>query len=81
MPLELYQDRRSAVLKRVASIIREAEVFIVTAGAGMGVDSGLMKWIERKGADYFVITSNSMASFRKPRLHLSKVKARQYAFS
>jgi len=27
--------------KRAASIIREAEVFIITAGAGMGVDSGL----------------------------------------
>ena len=27
--------------KRAASIIKEAEVFIITAGAGMGVDSGL----------------------------------------
>ena len=27
--------------ERAASIIREAEVFVITAGAGMGVDSGL----------------------------------------
>jgi NAD-dependent SIR2 family protein deacetylase len=27
--------------KRAAAIIREAEVFVITAGAGMGVDSGL----------------------------------------
>ena len=27
--------------EQAASIIREAEVFIITAGAGMGVDSGL----------------------------------------
>lgn len=29
------------MLNRAASIIREAEVFVITAGAGMGVDSGL----------------------------------------
>lgn len=29
------------MLNRIATIIRDAEVFIVTAGAGMGVDSGL----------------------------------------
>jgi len=29
------------MLKHAASIIREAEVFVITAGAGMGVDSGL----------------------------------------
>lgn len=29
------------MVERIASIIRESEVFIITAGAGMGVDSGL----------------------------------------
>jgi NAD-dependent SIR2 family protein deacetylase len=29
------------MFERAASIIREAEVFVITAGAGMGVDSGL----------------------------------------
>ncbi len=29
------------MLKRVAEVISEAEVFVITAGAGMGVDSGL----------------------------------------
>ena len=110
-----------------ASIIREAEAFIITAGAGMGVDSGLpdfrgdqgfwkaypayarlglsfidcanpqhfasdptlgwgfyghrtnlyratvphegfsliKSWIERKGADYFVVTSNVDGQFQK----------------
>lgn len=35
------QAVHSRVLKRAAQIIREAEVFVITAGAGMGVDSGL----------------------------------------
>lgn len=30
-----------SMYEQAASIIREAEVFIITAGAGMGVDSGL----------------------------------------
>lgn len=113
--------------EQAASIIREAEVFIITAGAGMGVDSGLpdfrgehgfwnaypayarlglsfaqcadpmhffsnphfawgfyghrtnlyretiphagfhiiRKWIERNGADYFVVTSNIDGQFQK----------------
>ncbi|GAC1450889.1 MAG: NAD-dependent protein deacetylase [Desulfuromonadaceae bacterium] len=29
------------MLKRAASIVRDAEAFVITAGAGMGVDSGL----------------------------------------
>ena len=29
------------MMKRAADVVREAEVFVVTAGAGMGVDSGL----------------------------------------
>jgi NAD-dependent SIR2 family protein deacetylase len=29
------------VLEHAAAIIREAEAFVITAGAGMGVDSGL----------------------------------------
>ncbi|MGB9082464.1 MAG: Sir2 family NAD-dependent protein deacetylase [Desulfuromonadaceae bacterium] len=115
------------MLKRAAAIIGEAEVFIITAGAGMGVDSGLPdfrgdhgfwraypaysrlglsfvdcanpqhfaadpsfgwgfyghrtnlyrdtvphdgfhiigKWIERKSADYFVVTSNVDGQFQK----------------
>ena len=110
-----------------AQIIREADVFVITAGAGMGVDSGLpdfrgdkgfwqayppyarlglsfidcanpehferdpsfgwgfyghrtnlyrdtvphegfhiiRKWIERNGADYFVVTSNVDGQFQK----------------
>ena len=110
-----------------AAIVREAEVFVIAAGAGMGVDSGLpdfrgdqgfwkaytsyarlglsfadcanphhfasdpsfgwgfyghrtnlyrdtvphegfriiMEWIERKGADYFVVTSNVDGQFQK----------------
>ncbi len=113
--------------KRAAEVVREAEVFVITAGAGMGVDSGLpdfrgdqgfwkaypaysrlgisfvdcadprhfaddpsfgwgfyghranlyrdtvphegfniiKKWIERKSADYFVITSNVDGQFQK----------------
>lgn len=113
--------------EQAVSIIREAEVFIITAGAGMGVDSGLpdfrgehgfwnaypayarlglsfaqcadpmhffsnphfawgfyghrtnlyretiphagfhiiRKWIERNGADYFVVTSNVDGQFQK----------------
>ena len=113
--------------ERTASIIREAEAFVITAGAGMGVDSGLpdfrgnrgfwnaypayarlglsfeecatphhfvidphfawgfyghrtnlyretiphdgfhiiRKWIERNGADYFVVTSNVDGQFQK----------------
>ena len=35
--------------KKAAAIIREAEVFIVTAGAGMGVDSGLPDFRGNKG--------------------------------
>lgn len=31
----------TGLIERAAAIIREAEVFIITAGAGMGVDSGL----------------------------------------
>lgn len=115
------------MMKYAASIVNDAEVFIITAGAGMGVDSGLpdfrgdhgfwqaypayarlglsfvdcanpehfaddpsfgwgfyghrtnlyrdtaphegfhiiMKWIERKGADYFVVTSNVDGQFQK----------------
>jgi NAD-dependent SIR2 family protein deacetylase len=115
------------LLAQVACIIREAEVFVITAGAGMGVDSGLpdfrgdqgfwraypayarlglsfvdcanpqhfagdpsfgwgfyghrtnlyrdtiphggfqliRKWIERKRADYFVVTSNVDGQFQK----------------
>jgi len=114
-------------LHRAVQIIKEAEVFIITAGAGMGVDSGLpdfrgnhgfwnaypaynrlglsfsecatpmhfikdphfawgfyghrtnlyrdttphegfqiiKKWIERNGADYFVVTSNVDGQFQK----------------
>lgn len=115
------------MLNQAAQIIREAEVFVITAGAGMGVDSGLpdfrgdhgfwnaypayfrlglsfidcanprhfeqdpsfgwgfyghranlyraaiphqgfhilQKWIERNGADYFVVTSNVDGQFQK----------------
>jgi NAD-dependent SIR2 family protein deacetylase len=115
------------MLKRAAEVVREAEVFIITAGAGMGVDSGLpdfrgdqgfwnaypayarlgisfvecanpqhfaddpsfgwgfyghrtnlyrdtvphegfhiiRKWIERKGAEYFAVTSNVDGQFQK----------------
>jgi NAD-dependent SIR2 family protein deacetylase len=115
------------LFKQAASIINEAEVFVITAGAGMGVDSGLpdfrgnegfwnaypeyarlgisfadcanpqhfardprfgwgfyghrarlyretvphegfhiiQKWIERNGADYFVVTSNVDGQFQK----------------
>lgn len=114
-------------LERAADAVREAEVFIITAGAGMGVDSGLpdfrgdhgfwnaypmyarlglsfvdcanpehferdpafgwgfyghranlyretvphegftiiKRWIERKQADYFVVTSNVDGQFQK----------------
>lgn len=31
----------TGMIERAAAIIREAEVFVITAGAGMGVDSGL----------------------------------------
>ena len=31
----------TVILERAAAVIREAEVFVITAGAGMGVDSGL----------------------------------------
>ena len=31
----------ASVIKRAAATIREADVFVITAGAGMGVDSGL----------------------------------------
>lgn len=31
----------AGMIERAAAIIREAEVFVITAGAGMGVDSGL----------------------------------------
>jgi NAD-dependent SIR2 family protein deacetylase len=112
---------------RAAQVVREAEVFVITAGAGMGVDSGLpdfrgdhgfwhaypayarlgisfvdcanpqhfaddpafgwgfyghrtnlyrdtvphegfhiiRKWIEQKGAEYFVVTSNVDGQFQK----------------
>lgn len=115
------------MLEYAASIIRDAEVFVITAGAGMGVDSGLpdfrgdhgfweaypayarlglsfmecanprhfaadpsfgwgfyghrtnlyretvphegfriiARWIERNGADYFVVTSNVDGQFQK----------------
>lgn len=115
------------MLKRAAKVIKDAEVFVITAGAGMGVDSGLpdfrgeqgfwkaypayarlgisfvecanpqhfdndpsfgwgfyghrtnlyrntvphdgfhiiAKWIERKGAEYFVVTSNVDGQFQK----------------
>ncbi|MBK5273666.1 MAG: NAD-dependent deacetylase [Desulfuromonadales bacterium] len=115
------------MLQRAAQIIKEAEAFIITAGAGMGVDSGLpdfrgdhgfwqayppyarlglsfidcanpehfqrdpafgwgfyghrtnlyrttiphagfqiiKKWIERKNAEYFVVTSNVDGQFQK----------------
>lgn len=115
------------VFLQAASIIKEAELFVITAGAGMGVDSGLpdfrgdkgfwnaypayarqglsfidcanpqhfaddplfgwgfyghrtnlyrdtvphegfhiiRKWIERNGADYFVVTSNVDGQFQK----------------
>jgi len=115
------------MLVEAARIIREAEVFVITAGAGMGVDSGLpdfrgdhgfwqayppyarlglsfvecanpehfqrdpafgwgfyghrtnlyratiphegfhilKKWIERNGAEYFVVTSNVDGQFQK----------------
>ena len=39
--VNLNWEWRVEVLQRAASIIRDAEVFVVTAGAGMGVDSGL----------------------------------------
>lgn len=44
-----------------ASIIREAEVFIITAGAGMGVDSGLPDF---RGEHGYRIECN----YRKPHL-------------
>jgi len=115
------------MIGRAAEVIREAEVFVITAGAGMGVDSGLpdfrgdhgfwkaypayarlglsfidcanpqhfsadpslgwgfyghrtnlyrdtvphegfhiiRKWIERRGAEYFVVTSNVDGQFQK----------------
>ena len=115
------------MLKRAAEVVREAEAFVISAGAGMGVDSGLpdfrgdrgfwsaypayarlgvsfvdcanprhfaddpsfgwgfyghrtnlyretvphegfhiiRKWIERKNADYFVVTSNVDGQFQK----------------
>jgi NAD-dependent SIR2 family protein deacetylase len=31
----------TGIIERAASIVREAEIFVITAGAGMGVDSGL----------------------------------------
>ena len=33
--------REVLMLEKAAQIIKEAEVFVITAGAGMGVDSGL----------------------------------------
>ncbi len=115
------------MLEHAADVVRDAEVFIITAGAGMGVDSGLpdfrgdqgfwkaypayarlglsfvdcanprhfaddpafgwgfyghrtnlyrdtvphdgfqiiSRWIERNGADYFVVTSNVDGQFQK----------------
>src|SRR6185369_7985683 len=38
--IQMY-ERGVSMWKRAAQIIREAEVFIIAAGAGMGVDSGL----------------------------------------
>ena len=37
------------MLSRAASIVRGAEAFVITAGAGMGVDSGLPDFRGNKG--------------------------------
>jgi len=42
-------EDETGMIERAAAIIREAEVFIITAGAGMGVDSGLPDFRGNKG--------------------------------
>ncbi len=39
--MPVWKEYYMLMYERAASIIREAEVFVITAGAGMGVDSGL----------------------------------------